>query len=275
MLWQRVDIEESDVRDVNVKGQVAVVTGAASGIGLASARALASAGARVVLTDIDGATLDHAYREVARFASDETRAALLDVTDVSAIEDVFSTAHSDFGSLDILINNAGVSRQTTLAGATEDDWNNIMAVNGKGAFFCLQRAARFMVEQGSGSIVNVASVAGRAYVETSNPIYAMSKGALLTLSRLAALKLAPHGVRVNAVCPGTTDTPLNDSLLNARAEAMSVSVEETRRLRDERIPLGFANTADDVASIIVYLASSASRTITGQAVNVDGGLAPI
>jgi NAD(P)-dependent dehydrogenase (short-subunit alcohol dehydrogenase family) len=177
-----------------------------------------------------------------------------------------------FGRIDVLVNNAGVTRRADIMELTEADWDRIMRVNGKGVFFCLQRVAREMIPKKSGVIVNIASIAGKGYVGASNVIYAGSKGAVISMTRLAALQLAPHNINVNAICPGTTVTALSEDNLETRARTEGVPVAEMRRRRDAGIPLGRPNTPEDVAALAVFLASPGARNITGQSLNVDGGI---
>src|ERR671935_950569 len=132
------------------------------------------------------------------------------------------------GDLDALVNNAGVTRRADIMELTEADWDRIMGVNGKGVFFCLQRVAREMIPRRRGVIVNIASIAAKGYAGTSNAIYAASKGAVISMTRIAALQLAPHNINVNAICPGTTVTALSDANLKSRAATEGVSVEEMR-----------------------------------------------
>src|SRR5919204_351403 len=135
------------------------------------------------------------------------------------------------GDIDALVNNAGVTRRADIMELTEDDWDRIMRVNGKGVFFCLQRVAREMIPRRSGVIVNIASVAAKGYAGTSNAIYAASKGAVISMTRIAALQLAPHNINVNAICPGTTVTALSEDNLATRAKAEGVPVADMRRRR--------------------------------------------
>jgi NAD(P)-dependent dehydrogenase (short-subunit alcohol dehydrogenase family) len=155
---------------------------------------------------------------------------------------------------------------------TEDDWDRIMRVNGKGVFFCLQRVAREMIPRRRGVVINIASIAGKGYVGASNAIYAASKGGVIGLTRLAALQLARHNINVNAICPGTTVTALSEANLKRRAEEEGLAVDEMEARRNANIPLGRPNTPYDVASLAVFLAGDGARNITGQSFNVDGGV---
>ena len=179
-----------------------------------------------------------------------------------------------FGQIDILLNNAGVTRRADIMDLTEADWDRIHRVNAKGVFFCLQRVAREMIPRRSGRIINIASIAGKGYEGTSNAAYAASKGAVIALTKTAAQQLGRHNINVNSVCPGVTRTALSDANLHVRAQQEGVSVEEMERRRAEVIPLKRANDPEDIAAMVVFLASPGARNITGQSFNVDGGLIP-
>jgi NAD(P)-dependent dehydrogenase (short-subunit alcohol dehydrogenase family) len=251
--------------------RIALVTGAGHGIGRATALALARAGAHVALADIDEAAAGKVAAEVSA-AGRRTLAVRTDVGDLAGIDRMARQVTDTFGRIDILVNNAGVTRRAYIMDLTEDDWERIMRVNAKGVFFCLQRVAREMIARRSGVIVNIASIAGKGYAGASNAIYAASKGAVIALTRLAALQLARHNINVNAICPGPTTTALSEENLRTRAREEGVAVEEMERRRNAVIPLGRANDPEDVAALAVFLASPGARNITGQSLNVDGGV---
>jgi NAD(P)-dependent dehydrogenase (short-subunit alcohol dehydrogenase family) len=251
--------------------RVAIVTGAGNGIGRAIAVALAQAGAHVAAVDIDPVAAEATAGAVVACGR-RGLALSADVGDVAAIDKMVRGVVETLGPPDILVNNAGVTRRAGIMDLTEHDWDRIMRVNGKGVFFCLQRVAREMIPRKSGMIVNIASIAGKGFAGASNAIYAASKGAVLGLTRLAAVQLAPHNINVNAICPGTTVTALSEANLRDRAREQGVSVEEMALRRNANIPLGRPNDPEDVATLAVFLASAGARNITGQSFNVDGGI---
>ncbi len=256
---------------MHLANQVALVTGAAQGIGKATAIALAEAGAQVVVADI---AADKAEATADEIRSTQRRALAVqaDVGSLDDIDRIVRRAIEEFGQIDILVNNAGVTRRADIMDLTEADWDRIHRVNAKGVFFCLQRVAREMIPRRSGRIINIASIAGKGYAGASNAAYAASKGAVIGLTKLAALQLAKHNINVNSVCPGVTRTALSDANLQVRAQQEGVSIEEMARRRAEVIPLNRANDPEDIAAMVVFLASAGARNVTGQSFNVDGGL---
>jgi NAD(P)-dependent dehydrogenase (short-subunit alcohol dehydrogenase family) len=251
--------------------RVAVVTGAGSGIGKATALALARAGARVAVVDVDGAAAKATAEAIAALGS-RGLALETDVGDLAAIDRMVQAVTGALGGIDVLVNNAGVTRRAYIMDLTEQDWDRIMRVNAKGVFFCLQRVAREMIPRRRGRIVNIASIAGKGYAGTSNAIYAASKGSVISLTRTAAQQLARHDINVNAICPGITVTALSEANVAVRARDEGLPLEEMTRRRNAVIPLGRPNDPEDVAALAVFLASPAARNITGQSLNVDGGI---
>jgi NAD(P)-dependent dehydrogenase (short-subunit alcohol dehydrogenase family) len=258
---------------MNLNNQVALVTGGGQGIGKASALALAEAGANVVVADIDRQGAE-ATAEAIMSAQRKALAVQADVGDLQQIDRMVRTALEQFGRIDILLNNAGVTRRADIMDITEADWDRIHRVNAKGVFFCLQRVAQEMIPRRAGRIINIASIAGKGYIGSSNVAYAASKGAVISMTRLAALQLGKHNININAICPGVTRTALSDANLRVRAQQEGVSVAEMEQRREAVIPLQRANHPEDIAAMVVFLASPGARNITGQSFNVDGGLIP-
>ncbi len=261
-----------------LQDKIVLVTGAGAGIGRATALAMAESGAVVVAADID---LPAAQRTAAEAAGNNRRAIAIeaDCGDLAAIDAMMARTVAELGRLDVIVNNAGVTRYAPIMDLTEADWDRIHRVNAKGVFFCLQRAAREMIRQHQaggrgGRIINIASISGRGYAGASNAAYAASKGAVIALTKTAAQQLGRYDINVNAICPGVTRTELGARNAVARAAERGVTVAELQAEQDAVIPIGRANTPDDIAAMAVFLASPASRNITGQAYNVDGGLVP-
>jgi len=256
-----------------LKDKVVLVTGAGNGIGAAITEAMAEAGATIVAADID---FGAATRTAEKAATYQVKAlpVQVDVREVASINAMLGKAVAEFGKLDVIVNNAGVTRRAYIMELTEEDWDRTHSVNARGVFFCLQGAARIMIEQGGGCIINMASIAGRGYPNTSNAAYAASKGAVISLTRTAAQQLGRYNINVNAICPGVTNTPMGDAIAEIKAKEQGVSVAEARANALKTIPIGRANEPADIAALAVFLASPAARNITAQAINVDGGLVP-
>jgi NAD(P)-dependent dehydrogenase (short-subunit alcohol dehydrogenase family) len=254
-----------------LQDKVALVTGAGAGIGRAIALGMAAEGASVAAADIDLAAVQ---KTVEAMAGKTNRALAIeaDCGDVASINAMIEKTVAEFGRLDIIVNNAGVTRYSFVMDLTEADWDRIHRVNAKGVFFCLQRAAKEMIAQGGGRIINIASIAGRGHAGSSNVAYAASKGAVMAMTMLAAHQLGPHNINVNAICPGVTRTELGARNSVGRAAARGITVDALHAEQEVGIPIRRANTPDDIAAMAVFLASPGARNITGQAYNVDGGL---
>jgi len=266
-----------------LNNKIVLVTGAGNGIGRAIALAMAAEGATIAAADLELAaaqrTADGCQERGA--ASNARRAIAIeaDCGDVASIDRMVTRAVAELGRLDIIVNNAGVTRYSYIMDLTEADWDRIHRVNAKGVFFCVQRAAREMIKQfeqdGSGGrIVNMASISGRGYVGASNAAYAASKGAVIALTKMAAQQLGRYNINVNAICPGVTRTELGARNAVARAAERGITVEQLMAEQEKGIPIGRANTPDDIAAMALFLASPGARNITGQSYNVDGGLVP-
>lgn len=256
---------------MSLADRVAIVTGAGNGIGKATALALARAGAHVASVDVDGGAAK-TTADAAAALGPRSLALDTDVGDLASIDRMVQRVMETFGRIDVLVNNAGVTRRAYIMDLTEQDWDRIMRVNAKGVFFCLQRVAREMIPRRSGTIINIASIAGKGYAGTSNAIYAASKGSVISLTRTAALQLARHDINVNAICPGITVTALSEANVAVRARDEGLSLEDMTRRRNAVIPLGRPNAPEDLAALAVFLASPGARNITGQSLNVDGGI---
>ncbi|UGS35277.1 SDR family NAD(P)-dependent oxidoreductase [Capillimicrobium parvum] len=242
-------------------GRVALVTGAASGIGAATAARLAAEGALVWLADVD---VDGSAAQASKLP--DAVACAVDVTDAEAVEALVGRVVATSGRLDVLVANAGVTLDAPIWDTSPADLARVLDVNVAGAFACAAAALRHMVARGSGSVVFTASDAGLVGWP-GQAAYCASKGAIVALTRAAALDAAPHGVRVNCVCPGFTDTPLV-----ARWIAGSDDPEAARREVAATQPLGRVADPAEIAAAIAYLASDESTFVTGIALPVDGGV---
>ncbi|MDC0158242.1 SDR family oxidoreductase [Rhodospirillaceae bacterium] len=252
--------------------QTALITGAGNGIGRAIAIAMAENDRNVVSADIDLSAAETTAATIRQLGVKAT-ALKVDVGETAEISNMIQDIERQFGRLDILVNNAGVTRAADIMELTEADWDKIHRVNAKGVFFCLQNAAKQMIEQGNGGrIINIASIAGRGFSGTSNAAYSASKGAVISLTKTAAQQLAKHDITVNSICPGVTTTEIVEGLVKTRAEARGISVEAMVKEMTDNIPLKRANEPEDIAAMAIFLASSGARNITGQSYNVDGGL---
>lgn len=244
---------------MKLKDQVALVTGAARGIGRAIAIALAQEGCGVVVSDID----EQGAIKVAQAIEAMGRKALAVRTDVSSLQDVrtlFQKTLQAFGRLDILVNNAGIIRRGSLEDHRDEDWELVLAVNLRGTYYCSREAVRIMKGQGYGRIINISSVAGKVGDITSAPSYGPSKGAVNTLTKSLARELAPFGVTVNAVAPHAIET-----------EMSAEWSEEKRRAVISQIPVGRMGKPEEVAAAVVFLASPEAGFITGEILDVNGG----
>ena len=242
-------------------GRVAVVTGAGRGMGRAVALRLGMEGARVVVAEFNA---DHGVEvaEEIRAAGGTAMPITADVSRVDEVTHMIGEAVNAYGTIDILVNNAGIGVGKPIFDYSEADWDRQMGVNVKGVFFCSQAAARIMVPRRHGKIVNFASTS--AFVSSSQPgvAYDTSKGAVRQMTISMAAELAPHGINVNAVAPGTTETEMTRS---------SLSTDEGRAWQLARIPMGRLGQPDDIASVVLFLCSPEASYITGHTFVADGG----
>ncbi|MPY91681.1 MAG: glucose 1-dehydrogenase [Acidimicrobiia bacterium] len=246
--------------------QVAIVTGVGAGMGRAIALRYAAEGATVVGVDVD------TERGAATMASADGDFISCDVGDIAETEAVVASVVERHGRVDVLVNNAGVTKSLGFFDVAEADWDRIYRVNAKGLFFCMQAVARAMRERRSGRIVNIASIAGKGYRGTSNIAYAGTKGAVIAMTRIAAAQLARYDVNVNAICPGVTRTDLFEQVVGELVEREGIGRPQALERLDRSIPLRRSNEPEDVANLAAWLGSEQARNVTGQSWNVDGGL---
>ncbi|MCC9308802.1 3-oxoacyl-ACP reductase [Kitasatospora sp. RB6PN24] len=241
-------------------GRVAVITGAGSGIGLASARRLAAEGARVVCADVDERTGKAAAAEVGGLFVQ------VDVTDEAAVEAMFHTAVDTYGSLDIAFNNAGISppEDDSILTTGLDAWRRVQEVNLTSVYLCCKHAIPHMRRQGKGSIINTASFVAVMGAATSQISYSASKGGVLSMSRELGVQFAREGIRINALCPGPVNTPLLRELFAKDPERAA------RRL--VHVPLGRFAEPEEIAAAVAFLASDDSSFMTANTFLVDGGI---
>ncbi len=245
---------------VELTGQVAVVTGATRGIGRGVATALAAAGARVAMLGRNEALLDEGAAAI-REKGGEARVYTVDVADAEAVQTVFKAIVADFGALDILVNNAGITRDNILLRMKPDEWKDVLDTNLNGVFHCMQAAARTMLKARSGKIINLTSVSAlRGNVGQAN--YTASKAGIIALTKSSAKEFAARGVTVNAVAPGLIETEMTADM-----------TDEVREYLLANLPMGRLGTVDEVANVVLFLASPFSNYITGHVLLVDGGLA--
>jgi NAD(P)-dependent dehydrogenase (short-subunit alcohol dehydrogenase family) len=242
-------------------GSVAVVTGAGRGMGRAVALRLGQEGASVVVAELNP---EHGLEVAGQIKAEggQATAVVADVSRLLDVKGIFTAAVQAFGTVDILVNNAGIAVERPILDYTEADWDRQMGVNVKGVFFCSQAAARLMIPRRHGKIVNFASTS--AFVASSHPeiAYDTSKGAVRQMTVAMAAELAPHGINVNAVAPGTTQTEMTKSTL---------ATEEGLAWQLARIPMGRVGQPADIAAVVLFLCSPEASYITGHTLVADGG----
>lgn len=245
-------------------GKVALVTGAASGIGRRIAERLAAEGAAVVLADRSGPAAEQAAAALAAEGR-SARAVEGDVTHAADCQRMVEDATTHFGGLDVLVNSAGIGRGGPIAELPESDWDVVLDVNLKGTFLVCRAAFPALVARGGGAIINLASLAGMA-ASPGFGAYAASKAGVIQLTRVLAVEGAPQGIRANSLCPVWIDTPLLEGYITRTPDPAA-----TRRQMTAMIPLGRIGSVDDVAAAALFLASDEASFITGVALPLDGG----
>lgn len=256
------------------KAKTVIVTGAGQGVGKEVAIQFAREGAYVVASDVSEEKLK-SLEDIFKKKSFKYKVMKVDVSRLNDIQEMVDSAVKEFGNIDILINNAGVSMTKEMMDLTEDDWDKVLSVNVKGTFFTLKTVAKRMIQLGKGGcIVNVASIAG----EKGRPLflaYSASKAAVINITMSTALELAKYKINVNAVAPGTIDTPMWQNIAKRVSEIQHTEIEKLERAWIDRIPMKRLAKPEDIASLILYLCSDEASYITGQTINICGGLSVV
>ena len=244
---------------MRLKDQVAIVTGSGQGIGRGIALALAKEGAKIVVTDVTDKIFE-VIKEIQNLGS-QALAIKADVSSTTQVGEMVKKSIEKFGRIDILVNNAGIYPFKPLIEMTEADWDKVLNVNLKGVFNCTRSTIPHMMNQKSGKIINIASIAGAVIGFSALTHYSASKGGIVGFTRSTALELAPFGINVNAIAPGSIETP---------GAKMDMNAESTKQFL-QAIPLRRIGQPEDIANAVIFLASDESSYITGQCLVVDGG----
>ncbi len=251
---------------LDFEGRVALITGGTSGIGLAAAELFVRQGAAVALA---GRSAEKGEAAVARLAALDGEAIFVrtDVRDEAQVENLVAETLAAFGQLDVLVNSAGVINRIPLTDLEQPDWDVVLDTNLRGVYLVCKHAVPPLVERGQGAVVNVASYLGTFGARPTSPAYNAAKAGVVALTRSLSLQVGPQGVRVNAVCPGFTVTPLNEHIIRDAPDPVAKEREMARPY-----PLGRLGRPEDVAGAILFLASESADWITGASLVVDGGL---
>jgi len=258
---------------INLKEKVAIVTGGANGIGRATSLQLAKTGASVIVSDINFKGAEKVVQEILEMGG-TGRAIKTDVTNKNDVTYMVNQTFSEFGQIDILVNNAGISKAIRFMDVDLDQFNDFFDVNVKGVYLCCQAVLVHMIKQNSGKIVNISSVAGKEADEFF-VVYSATKSAVLGLTQGLAKEMSRYNINVNAVCPGIIQTKLWENLLKqlkGSPEYQDLREEEIWDQFVETIPLKRPQEPEDIANMVVFLCSDFSKNITGQGINVCGGL---
>jgi len=245
---------------LDLRGRVAIVTGGAQGIGKSIATQLASAGANVVIADVAEGIAESTAEEISKKGT-EAISVSVDVSSLSSVQEMVKKTLDKFGRIDILINNAGVTRDALVMRMKEEDWDFVLDINLKGAFNCIKAVSPIMMRQKYGKIVNIASIVGISG-NAGQANYSASKGGLIALTKTCAKELASRQINVNAVAPGFIQTSMTERLPLEVKEKLS-----------SQIPLGKLGKPEDVAGVVLFLVSEEASYLTGEVIRVDGGMA--
>lgn len=245
---------------MHLDGQVAIVTGASRGIGRAVAIALAKVGAKVVVNYAGNAAAAEEVCQAIIDCGGQAIAVQADVADNGAVESLVKTTIDTYGKIDILVNNAGITRDTLLMRMKEEDWDAVLNTNLKGIFYCTKAVSKIMMKQRSGRIINMTSVVGLTG-NAGQANYAAAKAGVIGFTKSMAKELASRGITVNAIAPGFIATDMTNGLADQVKEELTA-----------KIPLNRLGAAEDVAAAVVFLATDSANYITGQTLNVDGGM---
>lgn len=243
---------------MRLSGKTAIVTGAGRGLGKGIAQKLAAEGANVIVADMSMETASATADEI-RTSGGTARAFAVNISKQDEVKAMMDFTLAEFGALDIMVNNAGINRDAMLHKMTVDQWDQVMAVNLTGTFYCVQCAAQIMREKGKGAIINISSASWLGNIGQAN--YAASKAGVVGLTKTASRELAKKGVTCNAICPGFIDTDMTRGVPEKVWDTMI-----------SKIPMGRAGSPQDVANMVAFLASDEAAYITGEVINVGGGM---
>ncbi len=257
--------------NLNLQNKVAIVTGAARGIGMGIAKKLAKHGARVVSVDIIEGFEESYLKEIGKIAPNPGFALKVDISCLEEVKHMVATVINKLNRINILVNAAGILCEELAIDLDEKDWDRLMSINAKGVFMCCKYVAKEMIKNKSGKIINISSQQAVHGVK-ENSAYAASKAAVLRFTQVLAIELAPYGIQVNSVCPGITMTDMIKQ--SNRKFALKMGIDESALMKKitENIPVGRLATPEDIAGLVGYLASSESDYVSGAAILITGGL---
>lgn len=255
---------------MELNGKTALITGAARGIGKAIALRFAQEGAKIALNDINKEILEDTAREIKKVSRERVIYKRADISKSKEVEELTQYVTEELGVIDILINNAAISRIVPFLDTSEKLWDRTMEVNLKGAFLCCQAVIPGMIKKRKGKIINMSSQSGKRGSKW-HAAYCVSKFGIIGLTQSLALELAPYRINVNAVCPGVVFTSLWEEQAADQARREGIEEKEVKKDLLKNIPLARLGTPEDVANLVLFLASSRSDYITGQAINLSGG----